>query len=491
MSTNFDDLLKIQNQASEETADEETAKFPAEVSESSAKSKSMFQLALTRLLLVLAIVAIPVGGCLAFFGSALNLKTSLEKNSSEVTVIQVEQSNSAKKQVQEDNLRGIVAIGQQSEAIKGIEERKVKPEIKVELEEPKLEVKAKKVVSPQPTPVVVRHSSPPVVVSRPQPRPVSQPVAKISKSIQYDSMSDWQNLASLGSYGGGTLGSTFNRSKISNSVGNSNSTSIRERMLRNKSSKSLVVNAVDNPSLPPIVAINASSQQELTEAEALFLEALQSADEPQPAFSTKTSSSVAIAQQVKAKLNTGINYAKGMPTQRSFIRLEEALLDVNDRVKIPAGSLIVYEVYGVNGGIIDGQALAILTDDREYPLPKNAISVLGKNGDFLMAKSKDVRNGGGNSSVLDFTLGAAQQTNDLINRPNSSFSSSTQFGSSSSVNYGNRNYAGAILSGGLEKVLEGQTQELARRSNSSPVSSFWQLKQGSTVMLQVNFAFDL
>lgn len=244
-------------------------------------------------------------------------------------------------------------------------------------------------------------------------------------------------------------------------------------------------------SLPPVVAVNVSSQQELTQAEAVFLEALQSADQPEETvFRARSENSVAAAQQVKGTLNTGINYAKGMPSQRAFISLEESLYDADGQVQIPASSLLVYEINSVNNGIIQGQVIAVIEEDREYPLPKNSISVLGKNGDFLMAKYKEVRDGGGNASVLDFALGAAQQTNDLINRPNSSFSSSSQFGSSSSVNYGDRNYAGAIVSGGLEKVLEGQTQELERQHNNSPVSSYWQLKQGSIVMLQVNFPFN-
>mgnify|MGYP003406744575 FL=1 len=153
--------------------------------------------------------------------------------------------------------------------------------------------------------------------------------------------------------------------------------------------------------------------------------------------------------------------------------------------------MLVYEISGVDGGIILGDAVAIIQDQQEIKLPPNALSILNYKGDLLTANYKEVKNGSGNSNLLDFAYGAAKQTADLITAPDSSFSQISGYGQTQSSNYDNKNYPGAIVSGGLEQLLEGKASELNRRRGVAPISNFWQLKQDSKLMIQVNYPFAI
>ncbi|MGB5712497.1 MAG: hypothetical protein WBM44_16490, partial [Waterburya sp.] len=192
-NNNFDDLLQIQNsQSLEENVLVSTQEAVPK------SSKSLSQSSVVKLGLILAIVAVPVGVMMFFFGSVLNLKTSLAEDSSKDIKVKVEQSDAEIKQVQEENLKGQLAYLQQAEAIKNIEQQKLKPEIKLESQEPKPEIKSQPTstsVLPQSSPVVRSYNPRPERVPKTQQRAIPKQVAKVNKAIQYDSMSDWQNLA--------------------------------------------------------------------------------------------------------------------------------------------------------------------------------------------------------------------------------------------------------------------------------------------------------
>lgn len=150
--------------------------------------------------------------------------------------------------------------------------------------------------------------------------------------------------------------------------------------------------------------------------------------------------------------------------------------------------MLVYEINSVNGGIVRGEIVALINAGEEIALPKDAISVLDKKGKMLAAKFKEVKHNG-SSDVLNFALGAAKETRDLISQPNSSFSSISQFGQSQGTNFENKNYPGAILSGGTTEVLEDRLSEVQRRRNTSPLTSFWQIEADTKITLQTNYTF--
>lgn len=481
-TSNIDELLGLNNQQSETNSSEndlDLIENTASASEDTAE-KGWADDVKKRLIFAAIICAVPVTVFMVFYGTALDLKQAFSKKSQEPEAISVEKVETEDPLLAEnENLKGTIAIGEQRLALESIDRRQADTEIKLEATE-SLELP---VVPDTPAPQPISQLAPPTIQRSYDPptrsisstRSTAPTVSKAAKSeIKYDTMAIWTQLSQAGSYGNGAINVS--------SLATKPVVSIKDR-LTNPGQK-----------LPPIVASANSTQAELTTNEAKFLEALQNSKAPATKVTPQNSGSkIAMAQQIEARLITAINWIGNEQDrkQRSLIKLSEPLLNNAGEVQVPESTVLVYEISGVDGGIILGDAVAIIQDEQEIKLPPNALSILNHKGDLLTANYKEVKNGSGNSHLLDFAYGAAKQTADLITAPDSSFSQISGYGQTQSSNYDNKNYPGAIVSGGLEQLLEGKTSELNRRRSVAPISNFWQLKQDSKLMIQVNYPFAI
>ena len=477
-STNLDEILGLEAELSSPDRDNHVELFEDTerliTSDAPPEKQKWADNIKVRLAVSAGIAGVLVIVFMTFYGNAFELKKAL-KNSRSQTVAEASDLPEAETDtelVETENLRGAIAIGEQKKAIESIEGREANPKIELEAidtaETPQsLPVQAEPINRP-PAPKPVRRYS----AANYQPT-VKARIQSQVKEVKYDSMDTWQALSLLGSYG--------------NKVDRTSQTQIESVASRmNKE-----VSKTDRETLPPLLAVHHSSATKLTNAEAAFLEALESAKTPQK--QKVKLNTVAQAQQIKGKLTTPINWVAEMntPKQRTFIRLEEPLLDNKGEVQIPEGTLIVFEVEKIDGGVIFGEAVASIQDNQEISLPKGAVSILDKKGNMLTANYQTIKNGSGNFDLLNFALGAVRQTSDLIAQPDSSFSQVSGLGQTQSTTFENKNYPGAIVSGGVEQILENRTQELERRNGAAPISSFWQLKANTSVTIQTNYSFEI
>ena len=418
-------------------------------------------------------IVIPLVGFYTLFGQ---LKTAIQKGKTNTTIKTTRAVEVDPELESTENLRGIIALGKQKDAIAQIENLSPEPK-------PEPEIKLESLPQVKPTPAPKPIAKPPA--PRPQPRSISRSIPKPSiKPVapakpKYDSMDKWQQLAQLGSYG----------NKSSTKSTGSRITSVSDRLKNSYQEASY--NRVQEE-LPPILAVNYESPTELTLAEAEFLEALQTANEPKPEPAAKLGTTIALAQQVKGKINTPVNWASAMKqAQTSFIELKEDLLDNRGEIAISKGTTLIYQIDSLASGIVRGQVTAALIDGQQIAIPQGAITIGDKKGNLLTAKYKEINNVHGNQDLLNFALGAAKQTSDLLATPDSSFFSVSSLGQSSGQSYDEKNYAGSAIAGGVEQMLENRTRELESRAQNRPATSFWQVKAGSDVTIQTNFNFTI
>ena len=433
---------------------EETEEFPP-------ARKSFSQNHLARLGIAFAIVTVCVIPLYQFYNASTALTNALTKEK-EDSVIDAEMI--AESEIpDEENLRAIISIGEQGAQIKALQNQKPEPQPKIELvasEKPVIKPVTQP-PKPKPQPIVRRNvSTPKIAVTKP----------KLPQVEKWDDMGTWSSIAAVGTYGTGALEESHE--PATNPIVQSWNQ----------------IEAQIPPKLPPILAVNFNNQSEITEAEAAFLEALQQADEPL-ITETKDGATIAIAQQVKAKLVSGINWAGGQK-QRTFIQLEEPLMNTDGTEAIAAETLIVYEIEKIESGVVDGKAVSLILKQQEIPLPQGAISVLNKKKQMLTAKLKEISNGD-NQDLMSFALGATKQTQELLNQPNSATSIITSLGQSSSTNYEDKDYVGSAVTGGLAEVLENRTNQLNRQRDTAVVSSYWEVKSGTTLTIQTNLNFQI
>lgn len=475
-TSNLDEILNIAS--SVEETDSSSSEDSLITNQTPTPAKPWSENAWARLLIVGGVLAVPALIFVTFYSAVFNnsVAGSNDNHSREVAVVTEE----IQPELEQENIRGIAAIGEQGNYIKAIEKLKPDPTPKIKLEpittEKEQKIEAIRPVATAPRPIAQpstpsfqrqRRSSPVRVTPRPKPE------------VKYDSMTDWQQLALTGSYGGLNSSETKTSQK-------QKPVSVRDRF--NQLSPSSTPTAL-------LVSNQTSPQVYLSPSEASFLKALQqskTSEETSENVAPDPQAQVAMAQQVEAKVATAINWSRGLDDskQRTFIRLTEPLLNSKGEIAIAEDSMIVFEVSNINGGIVQGQASAIIVNGQEMPVPTGAIRLLNKKGEMLTAKYKEVKNGSGNRDLLNFALGAAEQTNNLVNRPNSSFSQISSLGQSQGTDYGDKNYPVSAVSGGATEVIKSRTQELENQRNNAPISSFWQVKQGTNVLIQIDRPFN-
>lgn len=205
-----------------------------------------------------------------------------------------------------------------------------------------------------------------------------------------------------------------------------------------------------------------------------------------------------IGQQVQARLLTPVMWAEdnkdnlAVGQEHFMVQLDRPLVDVRGREVVSAGSQLVFEIGSIHeSGLVISKAVSLIKDGVEYALPPEVIKIRGNSGNALIAKLHKTDDGDG-FDVAMFGLGALSKVGEIVNRPKSTFSSSSLYGQSSSSNYGDTNYLGAILEGGLQPMLDGAIQERqSQRQQQNRDSRFWTLDAGQTVQVFINNSFEL
>ncbi len=450
---------------------------------------SFAQNGINRLLLVSTATGMAIFGCILFFGSAFSigenapLAEKIEEAEDNIGQIKLEKPEN-------ERLQAEIALFQQKEALERLKNQQDTPPPKISLEtvpRPEPQVKPEPIPQP-PRPTVPQRITPPARVRNRLPQPtVSKPrITRNTKPAtpEYDSLEDWSALASLGSYG-------YTASPKA-SHGKTSAIDIARRTRKKNTPQ--VQSVSYTQSIPPLLAANYSSSQEIEQANSKFTQLLKTAENPQPVEVAKASNAIAIAQRVKAKLVNPFQAAAGVKEvhQRLFITLEEGLSDTQGLERVAPGTQLVYEIDNIDrGGIVSGTIVSLIKDNLEIPLPQDALLVSGKKGSILTANYKSRKNGGGNRDVVNFGLGATKAVGDLLNRPNSSFTSIGSFGQTQSVDYGDPNYLGSVASTGAEKVLENRVRDVERQYQDAPVIGIWELNPNTDLTITVNRAFEV
>lgn len=456
-----------------------------------------------RFLFVSIVTGLIVSGGVGFFLTMMNIQGSSQPVA--VKPIEAETDpNEIKVSLrdrQDELYRAKIALGEQKQDIARIDELKAQ---KIALAEPK---KPEPEPAPQPKPVpqpVVRppQPTPPPVTYRPKPAPIQRrtspkPVVRTEPKPQYDSMADWQALATFGSYGAnqnGEIESTPKR-RATNVV---NITPSMQTIAPTKLSPYLMASrAREYSKLSPIATAGYSSEAEAITAQTEFISALESIDSKNSTVTQKKpTAKAALNQTVKAKLLNPVQWVANSREAEEkypvFINLEEDLLDARGKVLIPEDSQLVYIVERVTpNGIIRGTINSAIIDGQEVSFPNNAIAIRNKKGGLLMAKYKDIKNGGSNRDVIRFASGALGGLSEVIAQPKSTSSSSTSFGTSISTDYGDRDYLGTAVSKGAADALEGRASEMDRLYERIPAVGMWEIKEGKKISLIVTRSFSL
>lgn len=429
----------------------------------------------SRMIFVCGVLGVAVFGVLGFFGTALQLGNS-EQPAPAPEVENVESEITLEEETVDSEAT--------TRLFTYMQEREL-----AEVNELTLET-----VEPEPQPEKIP-PAPAATIAR-QPQPIPQPPRPVPQSFtpntfppappqiieeKEDSFETLAALAKVGSYGNIP-------SAESNSVNSGFSSSMNNSTL---SSSSAAIGKI-SPSIPPILQVNYSNTYEKTKGEREFVSLLRN---PQPVTLSSSDSTPTIAsnQNVRGKLDTPLywlNTSQALPPQRLYISLSEPLLDKNNREIVPKEAKIIYQVSGIGqGGTVTGEAILLEINDKEYSLPKNAISVKGKSSGFLVAKFHNKKNTAANQDLVNAALGASKAITSLIERPSSSTTTFGQFGQTQDVQFENSDFATAIAAGATQEVLEKRAEDIRRSYEESPTLSYWKLKENTSLTIRIDRSF--
>ena len=442
----------LTNVLTEEVSDDPSSQNNKKPSKSFAKNPyAKFAL----ITLVVGSVAIFLG---LLFSQGNSIYSSFSNNSNSVSnspdgLKQTKNPNDETDSLEERNakLSGELALAQQNDQIKAIKDKLDNGQ-----DIPTVTVEKSKT---NPTPTVVRTQVPsPVQQPRPVKNVVSQPPRQIATVKQsspqpstptqsIDPIEQWQQLAQLGSYGGGQQ-----------------------------------VHQVLMGKTPP------ESNDEISEVDTL----------PQTTLvSQSLGISLPLGQQVSGILSTPIAVPVEIRnTTNDFVfmvTLSEPLKSHQDETVLKQGSTVIFAVSSVQSGIISSRAVAVISDGQEYPLEGESLQIRLSNGSPLIAKLKD--NYSGEIARRDgatFVMGALTKAGELANRASSQTTFSGLGGVSSTSTYNEPNYVGAVIEGGFgplsEQWQQRNQQAISERQN---LSRLWWLDAGIEVQIWVTSSVEL
>ncbi len=432
----------------------------------------------------LAFVALGSGVVVLFFVGfflfGMNLKDTVTVE--EPTVEEETEKIQITAEEKQDQLyRARIALGEQKEDFARIDHLKAE---KIEIAPSKEEIKPT-VAKPQPapaTPTLQPEARKPI--SRPQIH--SQIKPKVSTEPKYNTLADWQKLANFGAYGASDYSETEVIRRRDNPV-------VDQQIIPSNKVSPYVMSSRDRnfTELSPIARAKYNSETEMIAGEKRLISTLKSIKSTETIGTQKPHRAKA-NQRLEAKLLNPIQWAdEADEGYSSLLNLEEDLMDASGKVLIPEDSQLVYQIKSITkNGLIRGQLTTAIIDGEEVSIPKGAISLRNKKGGLLVAKYKDLNNGSGSRDMMRFASGAIDGLSEVIDRPQRTSSSSTNFGTSISTDYGDPNYIETALSKGVADILEGRVKEMERAYDNAPILGIWELKEGTKLTLIINRSFE-
>lgn len=379
--------------------------------------------------------------------------------------------------------------GQQNELnrLKAVDEPKEEtpatppPETKLVVKQPQQPVKA---VSTPPPP------QRPTVAVRPTPKPIPKPVARSSSPIVRPSsppvqtatvspLEQWQTLAQLGSYGGGSSQGAEPQppnkvALVDESHRPTQTSSIIPRTQPVRGNHRVLYKQ-------PTVAQRDTQNHNLSEEEQFLL-------------GNTTSLEITLGQRATAMLESSLMWeSNGTHHQNDFVErvvvtLTSPLTNHQGDVILPPGTPMLVAVRSVHdSGKVTAVAESVVKDGQEIPLPDGAIFLRDSSGNPLMAHL--VQSGQRErmtANATTFVMGALSRTGELLNQGSTStFISGGNF--SQTQQFNSPNYIGGLLEGGFTPLAERLNQQHENRlSNLDDRTPLWMVEKGTTVEIFVN-----
>jgi Bacterial conjugation TrbI-like protein len=202
-----------------------------------------------------------------------------------------------------------------------------------------------------------------------------------------------------------------------------------------------------------------------------------------------------VGTSAKGSTVTPVLWGSGTSSGAKFLlKLDEPMLDGNNREAFPAGTQFVVTAKQANStiGIADLEIVSAIIKGMEFAPPNGSIVIRDDQGGLLIGEDYFKRDENtSNRDLLGVFAGALGNVGRILNQPSSTFSSNTNggFGGSSSSVITNRdpNLLGAVLEGGFKDLSsvwsqrnQQAIQELAGRPN------IYQIPKGRGIRVFIN-----
>ena len=394
-------------------------------------------------------------------------------------------ADSEKEKLENGKLKASLALSEQVEKIKAVEESKNSNfQISRIKKQPTTNDIKSEEVPPSPPPVkVVEHSEPPPRTYRPPKRVVAaivdKPKSQTEDNAGRDPIEQLQAINRLGSYGSETIPQP------------------PEEKLKDQNFKVDTQATLQNPQ---IIEVNKPSGQTVLQNSSLqqtqFLP-----EESKIIDSINNKNYLRVGSIIPGKLVSPLIWVEqdtqnNNQTQKIVIVTTKAVRKNNQTI-LPANTQIIANVANVQSGIVQLQATQLVFDDKEYSVPSEAITINASGGKPLIASLWNNKHGQTARDAEIFLLGSLATVGNVLNQPRSQqFSSNSGFGSSSTFSSTQRkrgNILGAVLSGGFSpltnQILQRNQKALQQKIRSK--SKVWFLKADTKIEIFVNQSFSL
>jgi hypothetical protein len=331
-----------------------------------------------------------------------------------------------------------------------------------------------------PKPAIAPASSGSTAVAQPSKTPTA--VASTPATPQVDPMTQWQTLASLGSYS--TNPDSQQNSQVTTTASSDDRASTGRDIMQQRQQRQVTATEVSQSQTSPQPASPVVSPEV---AEQRLLDGTPYRVAASGSMTTGILSTPAI-----------VPADSSATPSRVVVTLKDALTDTSGQIVMPSGTSLVFEVRGIDSnGVMNTVAVSQLDNTgMERPIPADALVLAGERGSPLIAKG--YFDDGGTIASMDLStavLGALGKFGEILNRPRQQTSSSVSGGTVSQTTTsttGDPNILGALLEGGASPVLEQimkrnerAIQDMQQRKN------LWFLEAGTSVQIVVIHSFEL
>jgi hypothetical protein len=243
----------------------------------------------------------------------------------------------------------------------------------------------------------------------------------------------------------------------------------------------------------PTYELKTASYTESSSVEEVEKPSQFASNEPIPGLIDSGPSFIPMGRAVSAQVVTPISWLNDR--DQFTLQLTADVLDQNDYVAIPSGSLVVVQPVSVDdsSGLAELAAVGVEIDGEMIPIDYQNVAIRGDGGEPLVAeKYGDVGADIASNDLEMFAIGALGGIGDMLTRPNSQSVTTGPLSSSSSTEYGDRNIFGAVLSGGTDNLTERMADRNEERLDEARSRGvIYYLPEGTKLQFYVNSEFQL